>query len=56
MRYSDLRRFAMRAEILRGSGYSACRVRLETLLDISVLASDMDIHNCITQGFLQPDW
>lgn len=41
----------MRAEILRGSGYSAYRVRLETLLDISVLASDMDIHNCITQGF-----
>lgn len=41
----------MRAEILRGSGYSAYRVRLKTLLDISVLASDMDIHNCITQGF-----
>lgn len=33
----------MRAEILRGSGYSAYRVRLKTLLDISVLASDMDI-------------
>ncbi len=41
----------MRAETLRGSGYTAYRVRLETLLDISVLASNMDIHNCITQGF-----
>lgn len=41
----------MRAEILRGSGYSAYRLHLETLLDISVSASDMDIHNSITQGF-----
>lgn len=41
----------MRAEILRGSGYSAYRARLESLLEISVSASDMDIHNSITQGF-----
>ncbi|SFU20290.1 antitoxin Xre/MbcA/ParS toxin-binding domain-containing protein [Pseudomonas marincola] len=41
----------MRAELLRGSGYSAYRAHLETLLDISVLASDMDIYNSITKGF-----
>ena len=41
----------MLAEVLRDSGYSAYRARLQFLLDIPTSASDFEIHTRISHGF-----
>ncbi len=45
-------RRAMPAQALRADAHRAYRIRLETLLQIPVNASDQDIHEMIEAGFL----